>query len=204
MARRADHSREELRELTLQAAEKIVAKEGIGALTARGLATVIGYSPGTLYNLFDDISALVLHLNSRTLDGLSAGFAAADLTGDPDADLKALLAIYLDYVETNQRLWAALFEHRMADDRPLPEWYRASIAGVLAHIERGLAPLVGPERTHDAAIAARILWASLHGICELSASGKLRAVGDLDLHAMAERLVATFIAGLRQGSRRET
>jgi AcrR family transcriptional regulator len=60
MARRSDHSRDELYNLAMTAARDIVRREGMAALTARGLATAIGYSPGTLYNLFDSLDELAL------------------------------------------------------------------------------------------------------------------------------------------------
>ena len=68
MARRSDHSREELYEMALAAARDIVVADGLSGLTVRRVATAIGYSPGTLYNVFDDFYELVIHLNSRTLD----------------------------------------------------------------------------------------------------------------------------------------
>ena len=70
MARRADHSREELCEIAMQAAERIVETDGLRALTARNVADAIGYSPGTLYNLFANLDELILQLNGRTLDAL--------------------------------------------------------------------------------------------------------------------------------------
>ena len=53
MGRRSDHSRDELLGLALDVAEKVVAQEGIGALTARRISKEIGYSVGTIYNLFE-------------------------------------------------------------------------------------------------------------------------------------------------------
>ena len=55
MARRSDHSREELYELALEKAGEIAEKEGLRGLTARGVAREIGYTIGTLYNIFEDL-----------------------------------------------------------------------------------------------------------------------------------------------------
>ena len=51
MGRRADHSRDELHSLALDAACRIVDDQGMDALTARGVARAIGYSPGSLYTI---------------------------------------------------------------------------------------------------------------------------------------------------------
>lgn len=45
MARRSDHSKEELKNLITQTAREIVQKDGFTALTARNLAQTIGYTP---------------------------------------------------------------------------------------------------------------------------------------------------------------
>ena len=61
MGRRADHSRDELFEMALSAAREIAEEDGLGGLTARRIAAKIGYSAGTLYNLFDDLDDLALY-----------------------------------------------------------------------------------------------------------------------------------------------
>ena len=70
MARRYDHSREEIRTMALEAAEKIVVEQGHKGLTARKVMRDIGYAVGTLYLIFENLDDLILHLNVRTLDRL--------------------------------------------------------------------------------------------------------------------------------------
>ena len=54
MARRSDHTREEIREMALVATEQIVSVAGFSALSARKIAKKIGYTVGSLYLLFDN------------------------------------------------------------------------------------------------------------------------------------------------------
>lgn len=70
MARRSDHSRDELREMALTAAEQIVLENGYESLSARKVASAIGYTVGTLYLVFENLDDLVLQVNARTLDRL--------------------------------------------------------------------------------------------------------------------------------------
>lgn len=198
MGRRSDHSREELYDLALDAAGGIIADSGLSALTTRKVAQAIGYSPGTLYNVFDDLDDLIVRLNGRTLDALYDDLAAIPQTGDPTGDLNALLTGYLDFLDANRNLWAVLFEHSLAPSRTLPGWYVQKIDRVLGLIETALASRL-PD-LDDAGLkgAARILWASLHGICSLSGAGKLQIVSDQTVHAMAETLMTCFVAGLEQ------
>ena len=59
MARRSDHSRDELKALILDCAREIAEEEGLRGLTARRIATEIGYAPGTIYNLFSNLDDLI-------------------------------------------------------------------------------------------------------------------------------------------------
>ena len=59
MARRSDHSREELREMALAATEEIIDQQGLAGLTARKVAAGIGYTVGTLYLVFRNLDDLI-------------------------------------------------------------------------------------------------------------------------------------------------
>lgn len=70
MARRSDHSREEIKEMALTAALTILEEEGARGLTARKVATAIGYTVGTLYLVFKNQQEMV----SQTQCGKLTGF----------------------------------------------------------------------------------------------------------------------------------
>jgi len=201
MARRSDHSREQLYDLALDAAEAIVEADGLRALTARNIAEAIGYSPGTLYNLFANLDEMILHLKGRTLERLHDRLAVTVLSGDAEADIKRLLDGYLDFLKVHPHLWRVMFEHALPDSVSLPDWYTRKVEAVLALVETALAPLFDEAdadvRDDRCADAARILWAGLHGICSLAEAGKLQVVSNRPLRQMAEGLVENFVAGLR-------
>lgn len=98
MARRPDHSRDELYALAMNAARGIVERDGIRGLTARNIATAIGYSPGTLYNLFDNLDDLALQINGATL----ARDGRLSLVGDQSVPemAESLIANYLAGLRT--------------------------------------------------------------------------------------------------------
>ena len=72
MARRSEHSKEEIRDMALAAAQDIVKAEGLAGLSARKIAKKIGYTVGTLYLVFKNQDDLILTINARTLDALAA------------------------------------------------------------------------------------------------------------------------------------
>ena len=59
MARRTDHSREELEALIVKVSRNIISEQGLSQLSTRKIAAEIGYSPGTIYNVFSDLDAVI-------------------------------------------------------------------------------------------------------------------------------------------------
>ncbi|MDA0662139.1 MAG: TetR-like C-terminal domain-containing protein [Proteobacteria bacterium] len=198
MGRRSDHSRDEIRRMALAAAQRRLESGGLPALTARSVADDIGYAVGTLYNLFDNLDMLVVHVNGATLDMLHDELAPTVTGKSPDSDLAAMLAAYLRFLTEKGHLWGALFEHRRpGDSAPLPDWYLAKVARVLGVLESALRPLFPDDDAAGCAQAARVLWASLHGICSLGETGKLPIISAQSVADMANSLVENYVAGLR-------
>src|SRR5271169_6477740 len=67
MGRRSDHTRAELRELLVAEACRQLSEVGLARFSARDVAKRIGYSVGTLYNVFGSYDELMLAINARTL-----------------------------------------------------------------------------------------------------------------------------------------
>ncbi len=195
MARRSDHSRQELHGMALAAARDIVETDGLRALTTRRVAAEIGYSAGTLYNLFDDVDDLIVHMNGRTLDALYEELRVLPLDRDPATAVRVLAAAYIRFTGDHPNLWNVLFEHRLPEGRALPEWHAEKIVRLHGLSERALAPLFPPGQEAERHHSARVLWSGLHGICSLEVAGKIVATETAT--AMAETLVDTYVAGLR-------
>ena len=56
--------------MALESARAIVVEEGISALSGRKVTARMGYSIGTLYQIFDGMDDLVERMNARTLEAL--------------------------------------------------------------------------------------------------------------------------------------
>ena len=70
MARRSDHTRAELKDLALEAARSIVREKGVSALSTRKLADRIGYTSGTIYQVFQNRDDLVEQMNTVDTDSI--------------------------------------------------------------------------------------------------------------------------------------
>ena len=77
MARRNDHTREQLIQLTLNTVTDFLEQHSYHELSLRKIANMIGYVPSTLVNVFGNYNLLLLHVVAKTLDELAAESAAA-------------------------------------------------------------------------------------------------------------------------------
>ena len=196
MARRSDHSREELREMALSAAEQIVVEQGYEGLSARKVAGAIGYTVGTLYLVFENIDDLILNINARTLDRLHAQMAALQAGSDDSRDyLERLGEVYIRFADEDPHRWALVFEHRLADGRAVPAWYQEKITRMFAMVEDGLAPLAQQRPREDITEAARALWGGVHGICILALSDTLGVAGVDSVQKLTRSLISNYLKG---------
>lgn len=197
MARTARHSKEELREMALEAARTIIAEEGSRNLTARGVAKRMGYSVGTIYNIFEGLEELVANLNAETLDALYEALSRAPATGRPETDLHLLLDLYLEFIAENRREWNTLFDERLPDAKAPPDWYLQKVARVFDLLGPMLQPLFPPGEEEKLGRAVRLLWIGLHGIWTLAADGKLYMVTTDSMARVAHDMLDLQLAGLR-------
>ena len=196
MGRRSSHTPEELRELILQSATDLIEKTGLSGLSAREIARQIGYSPGTLYNVFADLDDLILTIESRLLDRLANRLAEVPPNDDPVQHLCDLAAVYLSFTQEKPRLWNLLFEHHMPHDWKVPAAFQARMEALLTCVEQAIEPLIPNDDTGRAQRAARVLWASVHGITSLATADKLSNVTPENAALLVDDLMRTFLAGL--------
>jgi AcrR family transcriptional regulator len=198
MARRSDHSREEIRQMALNAAEAIVEQEGYKGLSARKVAKAIGYTVGTLYLVFEDHEDMVLQINGRTLDALYEWLRARrGEPGTPDNNLRALADAYIAYAETETARWNLLFEYIAVEGNELPDWYQAKLGKVFGLVEAALKPLADHRSEVEIQQAARVLWASVHGICTLKIRHRMDLAGGQSTDQMAFMLIENFLQGFQ-------
>lgn len=196
MPRRMSQSHDELRLQAVEAAQLIVRDEGLGGLTVRRIATGLGCSVGTVYNLFLDLDDIVLHVAARVLDDMHDALFTAALP-EPAVDrLVEIARRYIRFAGQQRRLWAMVFEHEPGHDRPTPDWHLARVERLVADVHAMAAPAFAAARDPSALAASiEVLWASVHGIAALGLKGKLGFVTTTDAEALAERLVTTFVRG---------
>ncbi|MDY0029157.1 MAG: TetR/AcrR family transcriptional regulator [Pseudobdellovibrionaceae bacterium] len=174
MARRKDHSREELKEMILSTAWDIIESGGVGRLTAREISKKIGYVPGTIYNIFPSMDVLHLHVNAMTLNLLAEKLekAAQRSRGKSlEERLLGLARAYLAFAQMYRPFWMALFSDDLSGLKETQSWYGQAIEDVFQPLE-GILREDCPNKP-GIREESHILWSSVHGITYLWATGKL-------------------------------
>lgn len=191
---RSRRSRDELRQLTLGAAREIILEDGPEALTARRLAKAVGYTPGTIYNLFDSLPDVLWQVNRTNFARIARLFH--DLPGaTPQERLRALASGYLDLVEAEPMLFRALFDGPRRSEH-FPEWYLEAINELLDSIANELIAIAKNMQNKDARREAAAMFAAIQGLAELRASGRLDLLTDATAKQLADGLVLRVLRDL--------
>lgn len=199
MARRSDHTREEIHQMALDAAEVIASQEGYSGLSARKVAAKIGYTVGTLYLVFKNLDDLIVQVNDRTLSQLyqvMEGVSAKNKT--PEARILALSHAYIEYASNNTARWSMIYEHVVEDDFVLPEPFQQRVHQMFALVENALRPIGKNKSDKEIAQAARALWSGIHGICILALTRKLDIAGIKSVQGLADTLIKNFLNGFKE------
>ncbi len=197
MGRRSIHTPEQLRQLILDAAAAIIEAHGLAGLSAREIARRIGYSPGTIYNMFENLDDVVLNVEGRVLDALDERLAAELAMGGDEKTLVMRLAqAYLSFTHQRPKLWNLLFEHYMPGGTDTPPWYQEKLERLMGRVEAAVAPIYPPDAVLERQRAARVLWAGVHGITSLSTANKLSNVTTEAAALLVADLINNYLAGV--------
>lgn len=201
MARRSDHTRDELKDIILEESWKIVDEHGFSGLTARRIAKNIGYAPGTIYNVFGSMNDLYLAVNNLTLDKLHRILSGRECQSEnktPAHNMKQMARLYRMFVKQHKAHWLMLFTYVLPQDQKAPAWYEEKIALLFEPLENLLKPFFTNHQARNRKMAARVLWASVHGICFLEETGKIPLANAQDNPPdMTGYLIDNFIEGIK-------
>lgn len=168
-----------LKDRLIELARGQIEQGGLASLKARDLAAGAGCSVGAIYNLFDDLNALVLEVNGRTFRALGAHVTAAvQAAGQSGANdrLIVMSQAYLGFAAQNTHLWRALFDIQMTAQGPVPGWYMESLGKLFSIIAEPLSELFPQMTEQELDLMTRALFSSVHGIVLLGLERRISAV----------------------------
>lgn len=201
MGRRGDHTPEQLKEMILEEAWSIIEKEGVEKLTARRIAKAIGYTPGTIYNLFKSMEVLQLHLNAKTLNLLYQALSDSICNNPehkPIKNIKLMAENYMLFAQKYRLHWFLLFENRLEHLKKDNSWYQEKINKLFEPLEKQMSAFYSTKQKRKRKIATYTLWASIHGICVLKETGRLSLLNEeKSTEDLSHFLIENFIAGMK-------
>ncbi len=164
----------EMRADILRAAREIIAEEGAGALSIRGIARRIGYSAPALYEYFSGKEAIAEALFVSGFEQLREAMEGVERAEpDPARRMQAMAHAYRVFARTHPQ------EYQLMFSRPVPEFKPAdhlmvntaipAFAPLQRTVEAGIA--AGVFRQGDPRIAATVAWATMHGLVSLDLAG---------------------------------
>jgi AcrR family transcriptional regulator len=196
MGRAATSERVDVRQAVIDAATRILAQEGLQALSVRRIAQEVGASTMVVYTHFGDKDALVSASLAASFDRFAAALQAVH-EDDPWAHLRALGRAYRRFAKKHPNAYRLLFggtglrgEHTPSSRRAFDALTRA-IGRVLADLDRS---------ARDIEPIALDVWSATHGMVSLELAGACDQVPDVD--AVFEHLLDFIEAGVRGSAAR--
>jgi AcrR family transcriptional regulator len=161
----------------LDAAERLVEAEGVGALSVRRVAEAAGTTTRAVYSLFGSKDGLVTALGARAYDLLRIGIEELRTTDDPAADLvEAGIVVFREFAVSH------------------PSLFRVSVQRTLDG--PGYAPV-------DRSVAEEA-WVGLEAkIARLELGGRSVRGAATSFHALCEGLAALELRGMLPAGREE-
>lgn len=196
MARRSDHTREELKELALKSTEELLNSKSASELSTRQIASKMGYTVGTLYQIFKNLPDLLLHVNARTLKILYKDCQQFAINAaEPQQNILAYANIYLAFAHSHRGLWELIFDNNVLTEDELPAWYLEQVNCLFSLIEIQLKAIRPAASEQQIIKTSRVLWSSVHGICTLSINDNIFTQSACNSEQLIQSLIDNFLSG---------
>jgi AcrR family transcriptional regulator len=154
------------------AGRRLLEERGTDALTMRDVADAVGVRAPSLYKRVRGRADLVRLVLEDVTDELIAVIDAAATSGDPVADLRAMVAAYRGFAHANPVAYTLLYAPNAASGAT-ERSVRSS-----ATLLRVVTALVGPLRVLP---AARTIVAWANGFITMELAGAFRLGGDIEV-----------------------
>jgi AcrR family transcriptional regulator len=169
-----------LRDALLQAAERVLERDGLSGLTLRAVAREAGVSHAAPTHHFDDLTGLVSELAAIGFRQFNTamGAAGADSTS-PIEKAMARAKAYVGYAQAHPGMYGLMFRTERLDySRPsLHEAAEASFAGLAGSIGASRQEEIHQEALSlDQAAAIARAWSLVHGFTMLLLDGRLKDI----------------------------
>ena len=176
----------------LEATARIIEEAGVEALSARKVASEIGYTVGTIYQHFSNMDDLVEQTNAETLEELYDVCSGVPENLDTHDRLRKLANSFVSFAHDNRARWDAVISYKYAPGHKWSEHYDSKFEKLLALILTATKSLYtdGEDARHWQDV--RTLWSAMYGIFTLASARRLGT--DQTLETAIEGLIDLYLA----------
>lgn len=166
IADRKSREKQARREKIITAARQIAEREGWPSVTVRRLSEEISYSQPVLYSHFESREAILAAVAIKGFNEVGLVLEKARTRAKPGYALESVAAAYLRFAESSPAMYEVMFSIGLSV--PFGE------TATPAELRFGFTQLMElfKGRSEKAEVVAELFWASLHGIAELTRTGR--------------------------------
>jgi len=181
------------RQTIVHAAREIVMNEGVDALSMRGLAEKVDYSPSALYKYFDSKHEILRAIRDESMSQMDAFMPAEDAPGMPPEILLAAGRRYLKFAFAYPDLYQLLFNTAGVYERSVGSIESDPSFGGLAQLVQ-----VGVDSGHfqlpegyTPIMMAFQIWITIHGMSMLGLT--VLSDGESGFQDLCNQLMELFV-----------
>ena len=188
----------------LQEALRTIQKEGVSALTMRGVGAKLGVSRTALYRHFADKAALLAAVATEGFRTLRLHTQNAwDSHGGGQAGLEAMGEAYVRFAVAHPSHYRVMFGGHIRDAAPDSDLVREGAGAfqvlVDAIVSQQQQGLVRPDNPLE---LAQYIWATVHGIAMLAIDGQLKQSTDAVIRFANQRMRSGIESSSRKRPKR--
>ncbi|MFT4393890.1 TetR/AcrR family transcriptional regulator [Gordonia lacunae] len=171
VARPRSHT-DDVRTRLLDEAVRMVAANGVGALSVREVARAADTSTTAVYSLFGNKEGLSRAILVRAFDSFAHAQRSAAAAAAGEATLEGLGVAYVGWALENPRLYELMFSDALVGVERTEET-RAAATRAITPLRAGVQEAIGSGRLRaaDPETVVASLWAQVHGMATLLLSG---------------------------------
>lgn len=189
----------ELKQRLRDAAVEVLAREGPGGFTTRGVADAAHTSTPAVYELFGDKAGLVREVFFEGFTVLRRQLEATSETGDPVSDLRALAVAYRTFINERPQVARVMFSHPFSDFDPSASELDAGGSVRILVVSRVQRCVEAGKIDGDATDVAHGLVALIQGLAEAEISRRL-GTSQQSVDRRWNLAIDAMLAGVRPGA----
>jgi AcrR family transcriptional regulator len=170
---RRQREKQELRQLIVDTARDLFARDGYEAVSMRRIADAIEYSPTAIYLYFPDKQALFREICHQDFRSLAGAFQRIGKVEDPVERIRQIGMAYMRFGVKNPNHYRLMFMTRV-DIQPTPEDLvdkgdptRDGYSFLKLAVQEAIDAGAFRDGLSDAELVTQTLWAGVHGVTSL-------------------------------------